>query len=149
MSNGTCSLPWDQLEKWLLKVLVGIFSLTSRYQVPVEWIELLFGRKPWPVGEGMYIFFVPGALTWNLQLLQVIPVYKTEGARSILGAKFGFGGPPFLLAFGRPRFWEAGMEAFFRPGKLQVCQGSSVRENSAFMAGPGKPRYGDAGHQGA
>jgi hypothetical protein len=128
MSNGTCSLPGDQLEKWLLKVIVGIFNLSTRYQVPMEWIELLFDRKPWPVGEGMHIFGVQGAATWNFQLLRIIPVYKTEDARSILGAKFGLGGLPFLLAFGRPRFWEAGMEAFFRPGKLQVCQGSSVRE---------------------
>ena len=128
MSNGTCSIPGDQLERWLLKVLVGIFNLSTRYQVPKEWVEMLFERKPWPVGEGIHIFGAPGAATWNFQLLRIILVHKTGDARSILGAKFGLGGLPLLLAFGKPRFQEAGIEALFRPGKLKVSQGSSVRE---------------------
>ena len=74
------------------------------------------------------MFAASGAATWNFQLLRIIPVYKTGDARSILGAKFGLGGLPFLLAFEKPHFWEAGIEAIFRPDKLQVYQGSSLRE---------------------
>lgn len=128
MANGTYEIQGDLLEKWLLKVLVGIFSLSTRYQVPRDWIEMLFERKPWPAGEGMHIFGATGAATWNFQLLRIILVHKTGDPRSILGAKFGLGGMPFLLSFGKPRFYEAGIESLFRPGIIQVSQGSSVRE---------------------
>ena len=128
MSNGTCSIQGDLLEKWLLKVLVGIFNLSTRYQVPRDWIEMLFERKPWQPGEGIHFLGFPGAATWNFQLLRIILVHKTGDAQSILGAKFGLGGLPFLLSFGKPRFYEAGIEPLFRPGKIQVFQGSSVRE---------------------
>lgn len=127
-SSSTCLIPGDQLERWLLKVLVGIFNLSTRYQVPKEWIELLFERKPWPIGEGMHIFVAPGSGIWKFQLLRIILVHKTGDPRSILGAKFGLGGLPLLLAFGKPRLREAGIETLFRPGKLQVSQGSSVKE---------------------
>ena len=89
---------------------------------------MLFERKPWPVGEGMHVFIAPGVANWNFQLLKVILVHKTGDPRSILGAKFGLGGLPLLLAFGKPRFQEAGIVTLFRPGNLQFSQGSSVRE---------------------
>ena len=35
LSNGTFSLPGVQIEKWMLKVLVGFFKLSPRFQVPL------------------------------------------------------------------------------------------------------------------
>ncbi len=54
--------------------------------------------------------------------------FETGDPRSILGAKFGLGGLPLLLSFGKPHFYETGIESIFRPGKIQVSQGSRVRE---------------------
>ncbi len=41
--------------------------------------------------------------------------------------RFGLGGLPFLLAFGRPNFEEDGMKALFRPNGIALHKDGSTK----------------------
>ena len=118
-SNKTYQTHGKLLELWLLKVLCGTLRL-RRVAVPEKWIDILFQREPWPVGTGMHILVAPGAAAWYFTLVRVILVTATEDPTQIRGAKFGIGGLAVLLAFGRPRLTEPGMEAIYRPESVLI-----------------------------
>lgn len=125
-SNEAFLVDGDKLELWLFKVLCGILAASRAYPVPKEWIEILFQRRPFPEGAGLYIFGEPGPATWYFNLLRVISVRNNRG--DLAGAKFGIGGLALLLALGTPRFHESGVESIYRPARLQIHRGRNIKE---------------------
>jgi hypothetical protein len=105
-----------KLELWLLKVLYGVFVVSGTIEVPTQWVEILFQRKPFAEGSGMHIFGAQGNGSWFFNLVRIISVNDKSG--KILGAKFGIGGLAFLLAFGKPQFAEDGIQSIYRPQSI-------------------------------
>jgi hypothetical protein len=86
--------------------------------VPKKWVDILFQRKSWDDETGLYIFAIPGNVSWMFQLVRVMSVSATNDPKRIAGAKFGIGGFAMLLGFGKPRFFEPGFETVHRPASL-------------------------------
>ena len=118
--NGT------DFELWLLKILCGFFAIIGKYEIPDKWINLLFKRETFPNNFGLYIFGEPGNTIWYFNLVRVISVKDTNN--NIAGAKFGIGGIPFLLAFGKPTFHEKGFDHIYRPQSIKFNKSGKTKE---------------------
>ncbi len=115
----------SRLERWLLKTLCGILAISGAVEVPDKWITILFGREPFPEGSGLHLFGEPGRAGWFFNLVRVITVLDKK--RNIAGAKFGLGGLALVLAFGKLRFEEDGMQSLYRPHAILIENGGTVK----------------------
>lgn len=113
------SIAGDRLELWLLKMLCGLFAAHRTLEAPEGWTRILFQREPFPEGSGMHFFGEPGpSAGWFFNVVRIILVRDKRGV--IAGAKFGVGGLPLLLAFGKPLFSEEGMQSVYRPDGIVI-----------------------------
>jgi hypothetical protein len=117
-----------KIELWLLKILCGLFAI-NHIDIPEYWIRILFGKENLSKNHGIYFFGIPGVpASWFFNLIAVRLVRNNRG--EIAGAKFGLGGLPTLLAFGKPIFHEENMTELFRPSKLIFIKDGKNKEIS-------------------
>lgn len=116
----------DKLELWLLKILCGVLAVFGTVEVPKGWIEVLFQKEPFPEGSGMHVFGEAGSsVSWFFNLVRVIAVQDKKS--DIAGAKFGIGGLALLLVFGKPLFWEDGIQSLYRPRSIVIEKGANTK----------------------
>jgi len=124
-SDDSITIDGDSLERWLLKVLCGVLTVAKGHSIPTMWLEMLFRGRPFSENHGLHFFGKLGKASWLFNLLRVISVPDKRG--HIAGAKFGVGGVPILLAFGKPDFGDPEFGSYFRPDSIEISRGRSIK----------------------
>ena len=140
LSNSTYQASGSFFELWLLKVLCGLLPL-CKVVSRTRGSTFFSSGNPWPAGAGLHIFGTPGMASWYFTLVRVISVVTTEDPSRIAGAKFGIGGLALLLAFGKPRFTEPGMQALYRPASLLIERNG--KQNQHLLSWEDHGAHGD------
>ena len=125
-SDESITIDGDSLERWLLKVLCGVLTVMKGHSIPTLWLEILFRDKPFPQHHGLYFFGKLGKASWLFNLLRLISVPTKQG--DIAGAKFGIGGVPILLAFGKPDLGDPQFSSYFRPDSIEISKGGNIKK---------------------
>lgn len=93
----------DNIEKWMLKCLLGMTasgSLKATAHLKPECLSLLFNNMEWPEGWGLY-FKIPNQPIYHSgSFLIETKINPANGL--ILAAEFYIRGMPFTLCMGRP-----------------------------------------------
>lgn len=125
-----------ELERWMLKVLCG--HLASGWtgainsEIPLDWLNILFGKKQIPNGSGLYVLRGVDISTARRQVGGFLVESDTPGVAN--GLHFILGGFQFLLFMGKPgrqlpqRLFSLGWQMRYRPECLVVIVDSVQRE---------------------
>lgn len=95
--KDTAVVTWGpSLERWLLKVLLGLIGANQVNdqdgkvdisQIPVEWVEILFGYKEFPENLGVYSAnFVNDKVEAGLSFQTLLLEGKINGIRAKVGS---------------------------------------------------------------
>lgn len=105
------------IEDWMLKCLVGLVAsgnLKNKNMKP-ECLDILFGRKSWPGGWGLYTAASLGDTVYHSNSLLIESLINPTN-KMLTAARFFIRGIPFLLFLGKPN--NPKKIGLRRPGKI-------------------------------
>lgn len=136
-SNDDVTINGADLERWMLKVLVGmthakiLASSGTRPNAPV--IRILFGYERWPNGWGLYVL-ARREISHAFAGIEIVT--RTLGD-DIWAADFDIAGFPFMLTLGTPD--GGGREHLYRPAGLILSRTDHEVQKKLTFGWPRRP----------
>ena len=101
-SSGKKKIEGDLFERWLLKTLINVETVSDfSARPPLELVERVFGKKPFPQNSGLFFL---GKIDWHIpaedRLTYLRMTSDAPNSKDILGGRFTCNGFTFLLMLG-------------------------------------------------
>jgi hypothetical protein len=140
-------LSGDDLERWILKTLCTHILVVDKFgknwEPPVEWLEILWGMKPFPPGCGLYFNHEVGQSTPDMAKL-ALRVLTSPGIPGATGAMVELAAYRFALAMVPPNPHQASdsvlIPKYYRPSDFVITYGNREVVYSFGWEGPVVPR---------
>lgn len=104
------------IELWMLKCILGMSaSKNIRGNLKPECVEILFGKRVWPTGWGLYFTASLNESIYHSSSFLIETLYDTKN-NLVLAARFFIRGLPFSLCMGKPD--NSGSFGLRRPSEI-------------------------------
>lgn len=126
--NNQINIDGLLFEMWMLKVLCGYIANGSarkdggiriNFEIPLLWLEILFGKKGFPQDAGLLISAKNGDQILDGNMIGFVPLIKLN-SEQIIGCHLAFRGFPFYLGLEKLK----DEKLLFRPKKIKFKNGN-------------------------